>query len=227
MNTAQKMIQNGDVNGNFLIIADEQSNGKGRQTAGWYSPAGGLWFTMALYGLPLDSSLTIFTGIIIHQAILELFPELEGRLKIKWPNDIMLDEKKLCGILTTHLGQKNYFLVGIGIDTNIGEFNPEISSIAISLKQALNREVEHQELLSVLFHFYAEELPEFMDSRLKNYLDYYKAHCYLKGRSILLSTEFEGFNGKVQGINSKGALLLEMQEGMIQPFYSGSVEKIY
>ncbi|MBN2829428.1 MAG: biotin--[acetyl-CoA-carboxylase] ligase [Candidatus Cloacimonetes bacterium] len=227
MNTAQKMIQNGDVNGNFLILANEQSNGKGRQAAGWFSPEGGLWFTMALYGLPLDSSLTIFTGIIIHQAILEMLPELEGRLKIKWPNDIMLDGKKLCGILTLHLGQKNYFLVGVGVDTNITEFGPDLSDIAISLKQSVGRDIEHEEFLNVLFHFYAEELPEFMDSRLRNYLEYYKEHCYLKGQQVLLSTEFESFNGRVQGINSKGALLLEIKDGMIQPFYSGSIEKIY
>ncbi|MDP8232646.1 MAG: biotin--[acetyl-CoA-carboxylase] ligase, partial [Candidatus Zophobacter franzmannii] len=182
MNTAQKMIQNGDVNGNFLILATEQTNGKGRKSNQWLSPKGGLWSTMALYGLPLDSSLTIFTGVIIHKAITDLYPKLTDRLKIKWPNDLMIDDKKVCGILTLHLGHKNYFLVGVGIDTNITEFPPEIADIATSLQVVCGVEINHETLLEKLFEIFADELPEFIESRLKNYLEYYKQHCFLKGK---------------------------------------------
>jgi BirA family biotin operon repressor/biotin-[acetyl-CoA-carboxylase] ligase len=113
------------------------------------------------------------------------------------------------------------------IDTNITEFPPEIADIATSLQVACGVEIEHETLLEKLFEIFADELPEFIDSRLKNSLEYYKQHCFLKDKQIVLSTEFENFTGRVQGVNSKGALLMEIKEGMIQPFYSGSVEKIY
>ncbi len=227
MSTAQKMIQNGDVKGNFLVVVNEQTGGKGRIKNKWFSPDGGLWFTMALYGLPLDSSLTLFTGVIIHKTIVDLFPELEGSVKIKWPNDIYIDNRKVCGILTSHLGHKNYFLVGIGIDSNVHEFPEELQDIATSLSIALDTDIDHDLFLEKLFELYAEELPEFIENRLKEYLEYYRYQSYLTGKEIVLSTEFDKFKGKVQGINSKGALLLELEQGMIQPFYSGSVDKIY
>ncbi len=227
MNSAQKMIQNGDVNGNFLVRVNEQTGGKGRQKNKWFSPEGGLWFTMALYGLPLDSSLTIFTGVIIHKTIVDLYPELDGKVKIKWPNDIFIGDKKICGILTTHLGVKNYFLVGIGIDTNISEFPEELQEVASSISIELGTDIDHDLFLERLFELYAEELPEFIENRLKEYLEYYREQSYLTGKEIDLVTEFDKFTGKVHGINSKGALLLELRAGMIQPFFSGSVDKIY
>ena len=75
---AKKLIKTGEARGNFLVISRIQSGGIGRNRNLWISPDGGIWMSVGLYGLTVSSNLTIFTGICIHKAITELFPEIKS-----------------------------------------------------------------------------------------------------------------------------------------------------
>ena len=72
---AKKMIKDGTARGNFLVVSRIQAGGIGRNRNLWFSPDGGIWMTVSLYGLAVSSNFTIFTGICIHKALTELSPE--------------------------------------------------------------------------------------------------------------------------------------------------------
>ena len=218
---ADQLIKSRQISGNFLLIAKTQSGGIGRKDNSWFSPSGGIWITAGLYGLSVESNLTIFTGICIHQALLQLFPNMQNDLKIKWPNDIYLNEKKLCGILSSHISAYKYHLIGIGINTNFEEFPEELSKISISIKKYLKTDIDNSNLLKTIFDIFSSELPEFIESGFD--LNYFNEHSLLKGKKIELDTDFDKFSGTCKGINKKGAILIELKEGMIQPFYAGTV----
>ncbi len=218
---ADSMVRNRQVQGNFLIYADEQSAGKGRRGTSWHSPEGGIWMTIGLYGLEASSNFTLFTGVCVHQA-LKRFIE-DGDPKIKWPNDIMLKDKKICGIHTEHISFHRYHLIGIGINVNNTEFPNDLDDIASSISIQTGIEHDRIEIMRAFFDTFASKLPEFIEFGWEKFLPYYRENCYLKGKNIAIETPFKRFEGTVVGINKEGALLLKLDNGMIQPFYSGTV----
>jgi len=220
---AEKLIKTNEAQGNFLVIANEQSSGIGRKKNSWFSPKGGIWITAAIYGLSVESNLTIFTGICIHQALIELFPDLENALKIKWPNDIYLSDKKLCGILSKHLTVRKYHLIGIGINSNVTAFPDELVDIATSLQRELRTDVDNTEVMRKIFDKFSENLPDFIEGNLE--VKYFNRYSLLKGKRVELDTDFDRFSGIAKGINKSGAILIELKPGMIQPFYAGMVTK--
>jgi BirA family biotin operon repressor/biotin-[acetyl-CoA-carboxylase] ligase len=220
---AENIIKNGIASGNFLVTALTQKTGIGRKGAAWYSPEGGIWMTSGLYNLQVEVNITLFIGIMIHKSILQLLPQLKKSLKIKWPNDIFINDLKMCGIIANYLPSHKYHLLGIGIDTNISDFTAELKGISTSTLLETETEIDNEELIKTIFDNFSATLPDFMMNGLKNYHKYYEENSYLKGKNIILDTEFKQFSGNVKGINKKGALLLQMGNGMIQPLYSGSV----
>ncbi len=218
---ADQLIKSKQISGNFLLIAGTQSGGIGRKENSWFSPEGGIWITAGLYGLSVESNLTIFTGICIHKALLQLFPKMQNDLKIKWPNDIYLNEKKLCGILSSHISAFKYHLIGIGINTNFEEFSKELSDISISIKQYLKTNINNSNIVKTFFDIFASNLPEFIEGKLD--INYFNEHSLLNGRKIELDTDFDKFSGICRGINKKGAILIKLKKGMIQPFFAGTV----
>lgn len=218
---AERMINSNTAQGNFLCLAAEQSSGKGRGKNSWFSPTGGLWLTAALYGFNFQSNITIFTGICIHKTLTELFPSISDNLQIKWPNDIYLNDKKLCGILSSNFSGRKYHLIGFGMNTNIEELDEILAPNATSLQIELNRSVDNEEVLTRIFDNFASALPNFVEGNFD--VKYFNQHSLLKGLQIELDTDYDTFRGKAKGIDKNGALLIELKPGMIQPFYAGSV----
>ncbi len=222
---AEQLIRSENASGNFLVICDQQTGGIGRNDSYWFSPDGGLWFTAALYALPFKSGLTLFSGICVLKALQEyISEELDltdlSDLKIKWPNDIYWQDKKLCGLLTSYQDRYKYHIIGIGINTN-NSIPEQISSLAASLKNVYGQEIDNSRLLKKIFDRFSQDFPVFIEENLDT--EFYQKNSFLNNRRIILDTDYEKFTGTVKGINKKGALLLKMDSGMIQPFYSGSV----
>jgi len=217
---AEKLIREQDMQGNFLVVAAEQFCGRGRGENRWVAPRGGLWMTMALYGLEVPSSLTLYTGLCMRRAL----AELGAPAMLKWPNDIMLQDRKLCGILTTHLAQRRYHLAGIGVNTNVPP--EDLPDTAICLQQALGREGDNEALALRFFDHFAAGLPDFIACGFEPLVEEYTVHCWLRGKRLSLRSEFDEHEGVARGVNRQGALLLELQGGMIQPFYAGAVEHV-
>lgn len=221
MQKAIDLIQSKEISGNFLIVAEEQTLGKGRGNSTWYSPHGGLWMTAALYNLHLDANITIFAGICLHKTLLALFPSLSAELTIKWPNDLFWDNRKIGGILCNYLEAHKYHLLGIGLNSNCQYLPENISTTASALNMILVHPVDNAIILDNLWDIFAADLPRLIDKGVDQ--DYFRNNSLLMNKKVLIDTEFQSFSGIVRGINHRGALLLEMKKGMIQPIYSGSV----
>ncbi|MBD7912551.1 MULTISPECIES: biotin--[acetyl-CoA-carboxylase] ligase [Clostridium] len=146
---AKELASKGAKDGT-VIISEIQEAGNGRFKRIWSSPKGGIWFSLILRPniIPTECpKITQITAAAMHKTLCNL----GGNLEIKWPNDIILNDKKLCGILTElkcDLETVDYLIVGIGLNVNIDNFDDEICSIATSLKLELGKHFNRAEILS-------------------------------------------------------------------------------
>lgn len=216
-----KMIKDQQVQGNFLVVADSQSTGKGRNTNSWYSPSGGVYMSANFYGLIVESSLTLFVGTCIHKAILDSFPYLKDDLFIKWPNDIYLENLKICGVLSHHQAQHRYHSIGIGLNTNIDDFPKDLQDRATSLLNCLFFQIDNKKLIGKIFDLFSTDFPLFAENGLD--YEYFNKYSFLSSKQITLDTDFAQYSGVCRGINKNGALLIQLPSKMVQPFYAGSV----
>ncbi len=221
---ARNLIVNREVQGNFLLVAEMQTHGKGRNDNQWFSPREGLWFTAGFFNLPLRSSITIYLALCIVEAISTLYRETNDELAIKWPNDIMLKDKKLGGILTSAYPDLKYILSGVGLNTNNTELPPQLDNKTASLTLFLNKKIDNQELLVQIFESFAQGLPDYLEHELEHYKNLYNEKLsFLKNKRIVLKTEYEELSGLAKGINNQGALILQLENGSFLPIYSGSI----
>ena len=129
-----------------VVVAEIQNRGKGRRGKTWISPPGGVWMSIILRPDILPSRaphITLVTGVAVAETLKK---ELNLDVGIKWPNDILIGNKKVCGILTevnASINKINYLVVGIGIDMNveIPMFPPDLQKDATSLKNELDTEI--------------------------------------------------------------------------------------
>ncbi len=220
---SEKLIKENRKLGNFLVVADTQHNGIGRKGHDWHSPQGGLWFTLSIYNLPINSALSLFVGICVQKTLIKLYPDLN--VQLKWPNDIFLNGLKVGGILCNYLPNFDYHMIGIGINSAIDSLPEELQEVATSIKLHKS-EVDNEEILRLVLDHLDQGLPQFICEGFENMVDYFNANSFLKGKTVVLGTEFKSFKGVVTGVNKQGALLLKLPSGMIQPFYSGSILEI-
>ena len=150
---AQKNIEDGSI-----IIAEKQTLGSGRFNRKWVSPNGGLWFTLVLRPTIPPTEAPKITQIAAA-SIYKTLMDFNINTTIKWPNDILLNNKKLCGILAEmkcDMDSVHYLTLGIGMNININEsdFDESIKSTATSLKIQYNKQFERSEILAgFLNHF--------------------------------------------------------------------------
>ncbi len=131
-----------------VVVAKEQTGGYGRKGGVWVSPEGGLYFSVILPKSNVEDLqiATILAAFCAANAIKEQFG-VEPMIKL--PNDVYLNGKKICGILTENVisGEVKSSVIGIGVNANIGELPPELEKIATSLKMELAAEVDNSALL--------------------------------------------------------------------------------
>ncbi|AWK51162.1 biotin--[acetyl-CoA-carboxylase] ligase [Clostridium beijerinckii] len=160
---AQKNIEDGSI-----IIAEKQTLGGGRFNRKWVSPSGGLWFTLVLRPTIPPNEAPKITQIAAA-SIYKTLRDFNINTTIKWPNDILLNDKKLCGILAEmkcDMDSVHYLVLGIGMNINIDDFDEDIKSIATSLKIQCTKQFERSEILArFLNHF------EILYSKFVNNLD--------------------------------------------------------
>ena len=138
-----------------IVIAESQSCGKGRLGRKWVSPEGGIWFSIILRPKvdPEDAlKLTLMAAAVVAKVINDMF---KLKAEIKWPNDIIIDGKKLCGILTemtTKGGKVDFVVVGVGINGNINldSFPKRLRKFLTSLKEELKEDIDRERLLCAL-----------------------------------------------------------------------------
>ncbi len=224
---AKRIAEEGALDGT-LIIADEQTAGKGRSGRHWVTPPGeAIAFTLILRPkLTTDriSMVTLVMGLAVVQAINALYNLGAG---IKWPNDAVVNGKKICGILTemsAEISEIHYIVIGVGINANLMHFPEEIKSIATSLKLELGREVNRAELIARIMEEFERLYAKFENAGdLSDMREEYNSACLNMDRPVRVLDPAGEYTGTARGINDLGVLKVEMPDGTMREVSSGEV----
>lgn len=226
---AFKLAQEGKPEG-CVIIANEQTAGKGRLGRRWISPAGlGLWFSIILRPPAPATIATLFpffVSVAIVNAIENLFHLIPD---VKWPNDLLLNQRKFCGILTEAAFERQrikFLVLGIGINTNqtAADFLPEIRKQSTSLRQEIgvwiNHQVLLQEILAQLNYYY--EIVQKQGFAL--IIEQWKSFCTSLGQIISLRQTEKTTNGIFHDLDQDGSLILQQVDGRLVKIFSGDYD---
>lgn len=226
MNVAKKLVEVACPHGS-LIIAASQNGGRGRMSRTWVSPVGGLWFSIILTpSIPpsLFSKITLAAGISVCEVIQELYNIKPG---LKWPNDVLLNNKKVCGILTESLVESNiikHAILGIGINLNFykEELPEELyltgSTILSETGKYLEPEIFLHKLLIRLNEKYS-----LLESQRIFEIDRYKNFSITLGKQVTAIYHDKEIFGLAKDINGDGNLIIELENGENIEVCSGEV----
>ncbi|GHU81744.1 bifunctional ligase/repressor BirA [Clostridia bacterium] len=210
-----------------VVIAGEQTLGKGRFGREWSSPKGtGIWLSVLLRTdmSPANiSGITLAAGLGICKAIRSL---TGCNAQIKWPNDIIIGNKKICGILTEMTAEAdriNYAVLGVGINVNTAEFPVEIEHKATSLMLATGRKVPRLNLLSEILQQLEIELDEYLLNPQNDLISQYRRLCATIGREVAVSRNNTNLQGKAVNIDNNGELVVKLADGKQISVSSGEV----
>lgn len=211
-----------------LIIAERQSAGKGRLGREWFSPAGGIWLSIILYpqlSPSYISRITLMTAVAVVKAI-KVCTRIESQ--IKWPNDILIDEKKVCGILTemsAELDMINWVVVGIGINVNIDirDFPKDIQENTISLKEISGKKISRVKLVQTFLQEFEKYYESLKRREFSSILKEWKLYSHTLGKKIRVDIGEKIITGEVIDINESGALILKKEDGELVEIISGTI----
>lgn len=224
---AKRLAEDGAAHGT-VVVADEQTGGKGRRGRSWVTPKGTTIAQTKLLkpGMPPEraSMLTLVEGLSVAQAIERLYGLPVG---IKWPNDVVIRGKKVCGILTEMSAQVdyiNYIVIGTGINTNIKSFPEELEDKATSLALELGHEVKRAELIGVLLECFERDYDSFRKTwDLSGLLEEYNQILVNRDAEVRVLQPGAEYTGIARGIDCMGNLLVDKADGSVEKVYAGEV----
>ncbi|WP_431731851.1 biotin--[acetyl-CoA-carboxylase] ligase [Bacillus timonensis] len=226
---AHKLAYEGAVEGT-LVVAEEQTTGRGRLDRTWYSPKHtGVWMSMILRPqIPPSQApqLTLLAAVGVVQAIQEV-TGLEP--DIKWPNDILIHQKKIVGILTelqAETDRINSVIIGIGINVNqeLSQFPENLHTIASSLAIEKGEKIDRAKLIQVILLKIEKLYKEYLQHGFKVVKLLWESYATSIGKQIIARTISGSIEGKAIGINEEGVLLLEDAAGTVHHIYSADIE---
>jgi BirA family biotin operon repressor/biotin-[acetyl-CoA-carboxylase] ligase len=204
-----------------VFLAEEQLAGRGRGAHKWHSArATGIYCSVVLRPPMPPSEALIFSlaaGLAVHSAVAETFPGLHPDLK--WPNDVLLNGRKFCGILTemnSEATRVRHLVVGVGINVNQGKFPAELREIATSLKSETGTEGSRVELCAALLKSLDREYRSLLhDARARDaILRRFQEHSSsARGRKVRVE-ENGGIEGVTEGLDPRGFLQVRTAEGL-------------
>ncbi len=229
MDVIQRLANENHSEG-LVVFAEAQSAGRGRQGKGWISPSRkGLWFSILLRPqLSLQSVSRLM--VMVAVAVTKFLQKVTGLpLRIKWPNDILCNGRKVAGILVeseTDDQQIRHAVIGIGINVNLeaADFPDDLRSSATSLKMEAGRSFHRPALAAEVLHGLNQYRELLSDERFPFLLEQWVGLDDTLGRQISIS----GFNGRelrglAMNLDPDGALLLRTDEGCVERVMAGDV----
>lgn len=216
-NEVKRRAEAGGLEG-LLVIGEEQLAGRGRRGRNWVSPPGtGIWMSFLLRPdlLPEEASmLTIVAALACQRGISQFTSEAVG---IKWPNDLVMHQKKLAGILTemsTELTSIHYVVIGIGINVATESFPEELKEQATSLLQETGQNIKRSSLVAAIGKEFELLYEGFLEHRNLEYLrEEYEQKLVNKNQYVAIHEAKGTQTGTAQGISPKGELLVIDSQG--------------
>jgi BirA family biotin operon repressor/biotin-[acetyl-CoA-carboxylase] ligase len=213
-----------------VVFAESQTKGRGRLGRKWLSPAKkGLWFSVLLRPELRPQQVTQLT-VVSATALRRAIEEQTGlKAEIKWPNDILVQGKKVAGILTelsAELDRVKYVILGIGVDVNLNaaDFPAELRKTAGSLKAALGQAVSRPELAVTVLRKLDEDYVRLCDGRFEALANEWEKHCATLGHRVAIRMGDRQLSGRAESLGEDGALLLRTEHGRLERIVGGDVE---
>lgn len=224
---AKQEADNGAAEGT-LVVTDMQTAGRGRRGRSWNSPAGvNVYFTLILkpvYQPDKAAMVTLVMALAVAEGI-SLTCGLEA--EIKWPNDVVVNGKKVCGILTemnVEHGRIQYVAVGVGVNVGLQEFPPEIGDKAASLEAECGKPVSRAALAANILKAFEKYYESFLQElSLSCIRDKYNRRLVNRDREVRVLDPQGEFQGIARGINEFGELLVERDDGSVTMVFAGEV----
>ncbi len=222
---AHQLAQEGAKHGT-IVVADEQTASRGRVNKRWYSAKGdGIWLSIILRPniFPyLAPQLTLLTATVLAD-VLEKHCSITPQ--IKWPNDILINEKKASGILTEMQAEQDhvlYVIVGIGLNVNQESFEEEIKERATSLYLETGEKWDLIPLIQQLLRSFERAYDDYLLHGFKNVKTAWESYGFKLNEPLQIKTRKEEFEAIFRGIAEDGALLAE-KDGKVQKIYSAEI----
>ena len=207
----------------LVVVAGRQKKGRGRFGREWNSQEGGLYMTILLHVKDIDKSryLTFIAAVSVARAVREI-SGLDA--KVKWPNDVLVNGRKICGILTeTVSGKKNSALVGIGLNANQKKFPRSIGNKATSLKIQANKNYGTKKISKLIIMEF-NNLYSYYDKRIYGkIIEAWKKYSHTLGRMVKVKTLTENYTGKAVDVDEECNLILRLNDGTMKKIVEGDI----
>ncbi len=210
-----------------LVVSEKQTKGRGRKGRNWFSPSqGGIYTSLILRPrIPPNEApkMTLLTAVAVAETLHSL---TQLNANIKWPNDILINEKKIAGILTeisTEMDAIDYIIVGLGININTPHFPDDIQVKATSVLIETGKHFPRIKLIKEYLKRYEDYYETFKRTGFEPILKRWKELTNIMGRKIIVEMIDKKYIGEVQDIDSEGVLILKDNSGKHHRISSGDV----
>jgi BirA family biotin operon repressor/biotin-[acetyl-CoA-carboxylase] ligase len=227
-NDLAKELANYRASEGTIVIAETQTTGRGRLNRKWFSPRGGLYFSIILKP-KLKAKETIKLVFVAGLAVAEVLHENYGlNVATKWSNDVSVNGRKICGILSemkTKGERVNYVVIGVGINANINvkkEFPEELKTVATSIENELGRKVRFEELLKLLLEKLDILYEQFLEEGFQ-VLKRWKEYASFLGKEVEVMDEVKRLHGLALDVDDEGALVIKLEDGTVKRVFVGDV----
>ena len=192
-----------------VVLAGRQASGRGRYGRAWASPPGGLYLSIILKPEERNANLlSLLSGLPVARAI----GTLGVAVRLKWPNDIVIGDKKVGGILCEGVYRHDTFfaIVGIGVNTanDIRRFPPDLAGVATTLRKETGRQLDNDSFLSDLIRLYDDFYRDYKHGRTGAMLGEYRKLCTILGTEVVVETAKGIVRGTASDISAAGALVI-------------------
>lgn len=211
-----------------VIIAETQTRGRGRLARKWISPTGGLWLSIILRPKTEPKhtpKLTLMVSVAVAKTISKLF---QLRAEIKWPNDVLIEGKKVCGILTeakTEGETLDFVVVGVGINGNfnVDDLPTHLQDSSTTLKEELKKEIDRENMLCTLLEEIESSYHLFLNGKFDTILDEWRGLASFLGSYVQVVSSGEMIEGQAIDIDENGALIVELKDQTMRRVVSGDL----
>lgn len=220
--------QEKDISRGMLFVADKQTAGVGRRGRSWESPEGENIYMSLLIKPEIEPSKASMLTLVMAAAVAEGMKKVCGaNAQIKWPNDIILNKKKVCGILTemSMAGTEiKYVVIGVGINVNQKVFNTDLEDKATSLSLEFSKIFDRKTIISAVL----EEFYKYYDGFLRvgdlSYLqETYNQMLVNRDEDVVIHEPGNEYSAHAMGINERGELIVELEDRTRRNIYAGEV----
>lgn len=223
----KRLMEEGSPHGT-LVVAETQNGGKGRRGRSWISPPGiSIYMTIGLKPLFMPDKASMLT-LVMALAVCRAVDDVTGlQTKIKWPNDVVVNRRKICGILTEMSAERDYIehvVIGVGINVNQPQIDAQIAETATSLMLEKGQQISRVAIIQKCMEYFEAYYDKFVEiCDLSAIMGEYNAKLVNVGAQVRVLDPKGEYEGIARGIDEQGELIVERGDGRIVKVYAGEV----